>query len=100
LTFSAAVTFDEQAATTLIDAGVTRGVTRIDNDDSGVAGPHHLELDAVTITTAATEGAKEVELGLGLEQVSLLLGDFLMPDDCLGPTLVGFSTRFPVEPPE
>ena len=47
-----------------------------------------------------TQGADEVELGLGLDQVSLVLGSFNMPTDCLGPTLVGFTARLPVEPPE
>jgi hypothetical protein len=131
LTFSAAVTFDEQAATTLIDAGITKidiislemaswvdGATpeivetslavapindfdlEVDTDDNGVAGPHRLELDTVTITTTVTESADEVELGLGLDQVSLVLGDFNVPADCLGPTLVGFTARFAVQPPE
>ena len=131
LAFSAAVTFDEQAATTLIDAGITKidiisveiatsvaGAAppmvetslaaapindfdlAVDTDDNGIAGPHHLELDTATITTTVTEGAGEVEFGLGLDQVSLLLGDFNVPTDCLGPTLVGFTARFPVEPSE
>jgi len=129
LTFSAAVTFDEQTATALIDAGVSKidiisleiaarvvGATPpsmetslaaapindfdldVDTDDNGVPGPHRLELDTVAIATAATEGAGEVEFGLGLDQVSLLLGDFDVPTDCLGPSLVGFTARFPVEP--
>ena len=128
---SAAVTFEEQAATALIDAGITKldiisveistwvdGATppiagtslgaapindfdlEIDTDDNGVAGPHRLELDTVAIATTVAEGASEVELGLGLEQVSLLLGDFLVPTDCFGPTLVGFTARFPVAPAE
>jgi hypothetical protein len=131
LTFSAAVTFDEQTATALIDAGIPKidiislevaswvdGATpeivetsltaapindfdlEVDTDDNGVPGPHRLELDTVAIATAATKGAREVEFGLGLDQVSLLLGDFNVPTDCLGPTLVGFTARFPVEPSE
>jgi hypothetical protein len=131
LTFSAAVTFDEQAATTLIDAGVSKidiisleiatwvvGATPpimetslaaapindfdldVDPDDNGVPGPHRIELDAVAIATTVIEGADEVEFGLGLDQVSLLLGDFDVPTDCLGPSLVGFTARFPVEPSE
>jgi hypothetical protein len=128
LTFSAAVTFDEHAATTLIDAGVSKidiismeiatsvvGATpqtietslvaapindfdlEVDTDDNGVPGPHRLELESVTSASAATQGAEEVELRLGLEQVSLVLGDFHVPTDCVGPTLVGSSARFPVE---
>jgi len=131
LTFSAAVTFGEQASTALVDAGVGKidiisleiGTSvagampaiietslaaapindfdlEIDTDDNGIAGPHRLELDAVTVTTTVIEGADEVDLGLGLDGVSLLLGDFQVPTDCLGPTLVGFFARFPVGPPE
>jgi len=70
----------------------------VDTDDNGVAGPHRLELDTVTITTTVSESADEVELGLGLDHVSLVLGDFHVPADCLGPTLVGFTARFPAEP--
>lgn len=130
LTFSAAVTFGEQASTALIDAGVSKidivsmdiasqlaGATpsmvmtslaaapiddldlEVDTDDNGVAGPHRLELDTVAITTTVIEGADAVELSLGLDGVSLLLGDFRAPTDCLGPTLVGFSARFPIGPP-
>ena len=69
----------------------------VDPDDNGVAGPHTLELDTLVVSTAVTEGADEVEFGLGLDRVSLLLGDFNVPLDCLGPSLVGFSASFPVE---
>ncbi|MBW2191880.1 MAG: hypothetical protein JRG93_20295 [Deltaproteobacteria bacterium] len=98
LTFSAAVTFGEQASTALVDAGVGKidiisleiGTSvagampaiietslaaapindfdlEIDTDDNGIAGPHRLELDAVTVTTTVIEGADEVDLGLGLD---------------------------------
>jgi hypothetical protein len=70
----------------------------VDTDNNGVGGPHRLELEAVTIATTVIEGADEVELGLGLEQLSLVLGDFQVPTECLSPTLVGFTARFPVEP--
>jgi hypothetical protein len=69
----------------------------VDPDDNGVAGPHTLELDTLVVSTAVTEGADEVEFGLALDGVSLLLGDFDVPLDCLGPSLVGFSASFPVE---
>lgn len=129
LGFSAAITFGEQAAVTLIGAGISKvdiismqietwveGATpamletsltsapindfdlAVDTDDNGVAGPHRIELETQTIATEASEGAEEVELGLGLDQVSLVLGDFEVPSGCLGPSLVGFSARFPVEP--
>jgi hypothetical protein len=129
LAFFAAVTFAEQAAATLIDAGIDKvdiismdiatsiegaiptsidtsfGAApindfdlEVDTDDNGLPGPHRLELDTQTITTEATDGAQEVELGLELDQVSLVLGDFEVPVDCRGPTLVGVSARFPVGP--
>jgi len=129
LTFSAAITFEEQTATALIDAGTSKidifsveiatlidGATPsmvetswaaapfndfdldVDTDDNGVAGPHRVELDTATIATTVIEGADEVELGLGLEQVFLDLGDFEVPGLCLSPTLVGFTARFPVGP--
>jgi|GEM_PF-6363420 len=129
LSFSAAVTFEEPAVRTLIDAGISKidilamnvgtwviGATPsmigtsfgaapindfdldVDTDSNGAPGPHRLELDTVMVATRVSKGAQEVELGLGLDQVSLLFGDFLVPEECLGPTLVGFAARFPVEP--
>jgi hypothetical protein len=129
LTLSATVTFTEQVATALIDAGIGKvdiismdiaawiegaippsieasfGAApindfdlEVDTDDDGIAGPHRIELDTQTIATEALEGAAEVELGLELDRVSLVLGDFEVPMDCLSPTLVGFSARFPIEP--
>lgn len=62
-----------------------------------LGGPHRLELEPVTTETTVVEGADEVELGLGLEQVFLDLGDFQVPGRCLSPTLVGFTARFSVE---
>jgi len=130
LTFSAVVTFEEPAIAMLLDAGISTidiitaaigsridGATpqivesslsapinnfdlALDTDDNGIAGPRRLPLDAVTTTTMVTEGANEVTLATGTDQVSLLLGDFHVPTGCLGPTLVGFSARFPVEPVE
>jgi hypothetical protein len=84
--------------TSLAAAPINDFDLEVDTDDNGIAGPHRLELETATIRTAVAEGAEEVELGLGLEQLSLQLGNFQMPTDCLGPTLVGFSARFPVEP--
>lgn len=130
LSFSATVIFNEAFSAALIDAGVSKvdimsmdisssvlGATpstletslatgindfdlAIDTDDNGAPGPHRLELDTVTTTASVNEDANEVELGLGLDGVSLLMGDFQVPSDCLAPTLVGFSARFPVEPSE
>jgi hypothetical protein len=54
----------------------------------------------VTTTTSAAEGATQVELSLGLDGVSLVLGDFNVPTNCLNPTLVGISAHFPVAPSE
>ncbi len=126
LAFSAAVTFSELAAATLIDAGIDKvdiismqiatsleGATpalvetsfavpindldlRVDTDDNGLPGPHRLELETVVATTTVIPGASQVELGLRTDQVSLVLGDFEVPDDCLSPTLVGFNARFAV----
>jgi hypothetical protein len=128
LAFSAAVTFTEQVATTLIDAGINEvdiisidiaawiegalpasvetsfGAApindfdlEVDTDDDGIAGPHRIELDTQTFATEPIEDAEEVELGLELDRVSLVLGDFEVPMDCLSPTLVGFTVRFPIE---
>jgi hypothetical protein len=124
LTFSEMVTFDEPAVAALTGAGVdTIDIISMDlhawvtaalpasvadapiNDfdlavdmyEIGVAGPHRLELNAVNTVTTITEGADQVKLGRGLQQLSPLLGDFLVPSDCLGPTLGGLSGGFPVE---
>lgn len=128
LTFSATVIFDEAFSAALIDAGVSKvdimsmdinssvlGATPsmletslpagindfdldIDTNDNGAPGPHRLELDAVTTTVSVDDGATEVELGLGLDGISLQMGDFQVPSDCLSPTLVGFTARFPLVP--
>jgi len=118
LMFSVTVTFTEQASTALIDAGIDKvdmisleigasieGAAPInhfdlqfDPDDNGIAGPHYLDLDGATVTTTVAEGVDSVEFGLGLNQVSLLLGDFQVLTDCLGPTLTGSSARSVVEP--
>lgn len=130
LAFSAAVTFSEMAAATLIDAGIDNidiismqiatsleGATpalletsfavpindldlQVDTDDNGLPGPHRLELETVVATTSVAPGASQVELGLQTDQLSLVLGDFEVPDDCISPTLVGFTARFVVEPSE
>jgi hypothetical protein len=86
--------------TSLAAAPINDFDLEVDTDDNGIAGPHRLELDAVTVTTTVIEGADAVELGLGLDEVSLVLGDFQVPTDCLSPTLVGFFARFPVGPPQ
>lgn len=71
----------------------------VDTDGNQMAGPHRIELDTVTSATSASEGSTQVELGLGLDGVSFLLGDFHVPNDCVNPTLVGISAVMPVEPP-
>jgi hypothetical protein len=68
-----------------------------DTDQNGTSGPHALELDARTMTSATQTDATEVELGIRLDQVSLVLGDFHIPNDCENPTLAGPSARFRVE---
>ena len=50
----------------------------LDTDDNGVAGPHHFRLDDITVTSTAMDGATNVELGLRLDQLSKVLGDFEM----------------------
>jgi hypothetical protein len=128
LTFSAAVIFDEAAASALVDAGtpkidiISMQVTsslqggtpsrletslsaapindfdlEVDTDDNGAPGPHRLELKSVTTAVSIDDDATEVELGLGLDGVFFIMGDFEVPDDCLSPTLVGFAARFPVD---
>ena len=67
-----------------------------DTDDNGAPGPHSLELQPVTVTSVVSEGATEVELGLLLDQIALVLGDFEVPADCVSPILVGPSAVFPV----
>ena len=129
LTFSAAITFSEEASAALIDSGIPKvdiislqiaswleGATPAmvetslaaapindfdlepDTDDNGLPGPHRLELEAVVTTTTVAAGADQVEFGLRTDQISMVLGDFEVPTDCLGPTLVGFTARFAVVP--
>lgn len=128
LTFAPTITFDEQTAAALIDAGTSKidiisleiatqvlGATPsmlqtslseapindfdldVDTDNDGIAGPRRIDLDTLTRTTSVTEGAEEVELRLGLADLRLVLGPFEMPNDCVDPTLVGSSARFPVQ---
>jgi hypothetical protein len=82
--------------TTFGDAPINDFDLTVDTDDDGAAGPHPLALDAQTFTTTARTGVTEVELGIRVDQVSIQLGDFDVPDDCLNPTLVGPSARFEV----
>ena len=129
LSITAAVIFDEAFSAALIDAEVpvidimsidvsslvlgatpsslgtslAEGINdfdlEIDTDDNGDPGPHRIELEATTTATTADEDASEVTLGLSLDGLSLLMGDFQMPADCIDPTLVGFSVAFDVGPP-
>jgi hypothetical protein len=69
-----------------------------DPDDNGIPGPHRFDLDPVTTTSTATAGASEVVFDLEFDGVSLVLGDFHVPMDCFGPSLVGVVVSFPVEP--
>lgn len=129
LTFSAVITFSEETAGMLIEAGVDKidiislqtassvdGAApssvqtslsaapindfdlTLDPDDDGLPGPQHLALDPVTVTSTADQDAERVELGLRTSDISMVLGDFEVPTDCVGPTLVGFGSEFPVEP--
>ncbi len=67
-----------------------------DPDDNGMFGPHRLELDPVTATASAAPGATEVVFGLGFGGISLALGDFSIPSNCMDPSLRGSSINFPV----
>jgi hypothetical protein len=71
----------------------------VDTDDNGIAGPHPLVLDATTVESTPTDGATEVELGVRIDLVSVVLGDLSIPVDCVAPTLVGFSASFAVRSP-
>jgi hypothetical protein len=70
----------------------------VDTNENGLAGPHPFELETVTVATTVDEGAEQVEFALGLDQVSLVLGDVELPADCPGATVTGFTVVFPVEP--
>lgn len=69
-----------------------------DTDDNGIPGPHRFELAPVTVTSVPTEGADQVELGISLSEISLLLGDFQIPEDCVSPTLAGQAAAYPILP--
>jgi hypothetical protein len=129
LSFSAAVIFDEAFSAAIIDARVSKidimvidiassvsGATpsmletslaegindfdlAIDTNDNGAPGPHRLELLTVTTTASVDDDATEVELGLGLDGLFFMMGDFEVPTECVDPTLVGFSVQFPVGSP-
>jgi hypothetical protein len=76
------------------DAPINDFDLRLDTDDNGIPGPHQLELDPATLSTTVVDGASEVVLSLDPNQVSLVLGDFEVPSDCLSPTLVGVPASF------
>ena len=86
----------DRLRTTLEDAPINDYALEPDTDDNGIPGPHRLELAPIIVTSTVTEGATEVELGLSLDGISLVLGDFEVPADCASPTLVGPSAVFPV----
>jgi hypothetical protein len=128
LRFSAAIIFDEAFSAAIIDAGVSKidimvidiessvlGATptsletslvqgindfdlEIDTDGNGAPGPHRLELQIVTTSATVDGDANEVQLGLGLDGLFFMLGDFEIPTDCVDPTLVGFAVSFEIGP--
>ena len=69
-----------------------------DPDRNGVPGPHRFDLDPVTTRSTTTPEASEVAFDLRFGGVRIALGDFNVPADCIGPSLVGIAMRFPVEP--
>ena len=129
LSFSATVVFDEAFSAAIIDAGVSKidimvidvtssvaGATpttletslangindfdlAIDTDDNGAPGPHRLDLQTLTTTATVDGDANDVELGLGLDGLFFMMGDFEIPTGCVNPTLVGFAVRFEVGGP-
>lgn len=68
-----------------------------DPDDNGIPGPHRIEFDLTTATSNVASGAREVTYSLPIGGVSLELGDFHIPSDCLGLSLVGVVMTFPVD---
>jgi hypothetical protein len=83
-------------ATSLAEAPINDFDLEVDTDQDGMPGPRTLDLRAATAPTTASEGSTEVELGLLLDGISIVLGDFHVPDDCIEPSLVGSSASFPV----
>ena len=83
-------------ATSLTEAPINDFDLELDTDQDGVAGPRTLELAGATAPTVPGEGSAEVELGLLLNGISIVLGDFHVPGDCVAPSLVGSSASFPV----
>jgi hypothetical protein len=69
-----------------------------DPDENGVPGPHRFDLDPATTTSTAAPGAAEVTFDLQFEGIRIALGDFNIPADCFGLSLVGVAMRFPVGP--
>lgn len=69
---------------------------QVDTDDNGMPGPHRLELDPVTATSAAGVDSNEVTFNLDFEGISFLFGDFSIPMNCRNPALVGVAVTFPV----
>ncbi len=129
LSFSATIVFTEAFSAAIIDAGVSKidimvidvassvlGATpttlatsliegindfdlEIDTDDNGAPGPHRVALQTVTTTATVDDNAIDVELGLSLDGLFFMMGDFEVPTDCVDPTLVGFTVSFEVGPP-
>ena len=101
---SASVTTDVSGATptsmraSLGAAPINDFDLETDPDNNGIPGPHRFDLDPVTTTSTATSGASEVVFDLEFDGVSLVLGDFHIPMDCFGPSLVGVVVSFPVDP--
>ncbi len=82
---------------TLGDAPINDFDLEADPDNNGSPGPHRLELDPVTATATVMPAATEVVFGLTFDGVSLALGDFNVPSNCISPSLVGIDVTFPVD---
>ena len=85
-----------EVETTFLGAPINDFDLERDPEDDGQPGPHRIELERVVVMSRPTGDSGQVELGLRLAQVSIVLGDFEVPDDCQWPTLVGVTVRFPV----
>lgn len=82
--------------TSLVDAPINDFELAVDTDDNGVLGPHRFEFETVIEVTAAAPGANEVTFRLTFGGISIVLGDFSIPDDCRNTSLVGQPARFTV----
>ena len=87
----------ERIETSLVDTPINDFDLAVDTDDNGVLGPHRFEFETVTATTTVAPSANDVTFRLTFGGISIVLGDFSIPEDCLSPSLVGQPAGFPVQ---